>query len=56
VPDTSQVILEDAFYNIYEELETIGEGAAAVVKKCRHIEEDKIYAVKVMRNRDVEKE
>lgn len=46
----------EAFSRKYEELENIGEGAAAVVKKCRHIEENKIYAAKVMRNRDVEKE
>ena len=26
------------------------------MKKCRHIEENKIYAVTVMRNRDIEKE
>ena len=46
----------DGFGARYEELETLGEGAAAVVKKCRNIEEDKVYAVKIMRNRDIEKE
>ena len=56
VPDSIHVISEDAFYGKYEELETLGEGGAAVVKKCRHLEEDKLYAAKIMRNRDIEKE
>ena len=48
--------MEDDYAAKYEEIEQIGEGAAAVVKKCRHKEEDKYYAAKVMRNRDLEKE
>ena len=39
----------------YEDLELIGEGAAAVVRKCRYRQEDKLYATKVMWNRDLEK-
>jgi serine/threonine protein kinase len=47
---------EDDYQSKYEEIEQIGEGAAAVVKKCRHKEENTVYATKVMRNRDLEKE
>ena len=47
---------EDEYVVKYEDLELIGEGAAAVVRKCRHRQEDKFYATKVMRNRDLEKE
>lgn len=48
--------IEDDYLNKYEEIEQIGEGAAAVVKKCRHKEDGQFYATKVMRNRDLEKE
>lgn len=48
--------MEDDYASKYEEIEQIGEGAAAVVKKCRHKEENQFYATKVMRNRDLEKE
>ena len=34
----------------------IGEGASAVVKKCKSKVDGKVYAVKIMRNRDKEKE
>lgn len=47
---------EDEYVVKYEDLELLGEGAAAVVRKCRHREENKLYATKVMRNRDLEKE
>lgn len=46
----------DAFHRKYEELETLGEGGAAVVKKCRHKQSGKEFACKVMRNYDTEKE
>ncbi len=37
-------------------MEQIGEGGAAVVKKCKNKETEKIYACKIMRNYDDEKE
>jgi serine/threonine protein kinase len=37
-------------------MEQIGEGGAAVVKKCRNKVTDTIYACKIMRNYDEEKE
>jgi len=46
----------DPFHSKYEEQETLGEGGAAVVKKCRHRDTGKEYAVKMMRNYDAEKE
>ncbi len=48
--------MEDEYVRQYEDIETIGEGGAAVVKRSRHKEEDKIYATKVMRKYDLEKE
>lgn len=46
----------DEFTRKYEELETLGEGGAAVVKKCRHRETQVLYASKQMRRYDEEKE
>ena len=48
--------MADEYVRQYEDIETIGEGGAAVVKRSRHKEEDKIYATKVMRKYDLEKE
>lgn len=36
-------------------MEILGEGASAVVKKCRSLKDQKLYAAKIMRNRDYEK-
>ena len=46
----------DEFNEKYEEIENIGEGGAAVVKKVEHRASKIIYACKVMRKYDVEKE
>lgn len=46
----------DYFKRKYEELETLGEGGAAVVKKCMLKETNKLFAAKIMRNYDHEKE
>lgn len=47
----------DPFHKKYIEKETLGEGGAASVKKCvLRIDNSKEYAVKIMRNYDVEKE
>ena len=37
-------------------METLGEGGAAVVKKCKHKLLNTEYACKIMRNYDIEKE
>lgn len=47
---------QDQFYEKYEELEELGNGGAAVVKKCQNRLNSKIYACKIMHNRDEEKE
>lgn len=44
------------FNQKYEELEHIGEGSSAFVKKCIEKATGKIYACKIMGNRDLEKE
>jgi serine/threonine protein kinase len=44
------------FARKYSELEQIGEGGAAVVKKCKNKVTEKVYACKIMRNYDEEKE
>lgn len=46
----------DEFYRKYEELETLGEGGAAVVKECQDRKTKVFYAVKQMRRYDEEKE
>ena len=46
----------DEFHRNYEEMEILGEGGAAVVKKCRHKQTNKLFACKIMRNYDIEKE
>lgn len=46
----------DEFTKKYEALETLGEGGAAIVKKCRQKATDKFFAAKIMRNYDQEKE
>jgi len=46
----------DTFLEKYEELEQIGEGGAAVVKKVKHRESGVEFAAKVMRKYDSEKE
>jgi hypothetical protein len=35
-------------------LSILGEGAHAVVKRCRNLKDDKEYAVKIIRNGDEE--
>jgi len=44
------------FNQKYEELEYIGEGSSAFVKKCKEKVTGKIFASKTMGNRDIEKE
>jgi serine/threonine protein kinase len=44
------------FNQKYEELEHIGEGSSAFVKKCKDKMTGNIYACKTMGNRDIEKE
>lgn len=44
------------FNQKYDELEFIGEGSSAFVKKCMEKSSGKIFACKVMGNRDLEKE
>ena len=46
----------DPFHRKYIELEQLGEGGAAVVKKCRNKNSSVEYACKIMRNYDSEKE
>ena len=46
----------DCFHRKYEENEILGEGGAAVVKKCMEKDTNKLFAVKIMRNYDHEKE
>ena len=46
----------DEFHRKYDELEILGEGGAAVVKKCMQKATNKVFAVKIMRNYDQEKE
>jgi hypothetical protein len=65
-PDQVQKVLEeqeeeapisiDEFHRKYDELEILGEGGAAVVKKCMQKESNKLFAVKIMRNYDIEKQ
>lgn len=50
------VSYKNAFERIYEELEYLGEGGAATVKKCRHKQSGQVYACKIMRNWNVEKQ
>ena len=46
----------DEFHRKYEEMETLGEGGAAVVKKCKNRKSGILFAVKQMRRYDEEKE
>ena len=46
---------DDEFTNKYEELEKLGEGGAATVYKIKCRETKKLYAAKVMGNRDADK-
>mmetsp|Transcript_42005 Transcript_42005/g.64323 ORF Transcript_42005/g.64323 Transcript_42005/m.64323 type:complete len:206 (+) Transcript_42005:676-1293(+) len=46
----------DEFAEKYNELENIGEGGAAVVKRIENIASKEIFACKVMRKYDIEKE
>ena len=47
---------EDEFKEAYEELEKLGEGGASVVHKVRCRETGQLFAAKMMRRRDEEKE
>ena len=47
---------ESDFELKYTELEILGEGGAAVVKKCQRKKDGQIFAAKVMRRYDAEKE
>jgi hypothetical protein len=47
---------DNEFEEKYSEQETLGEGGAAVVKKCVNKSTGKIFAAKVMRKYDIEKE
>ena len=47
---------EDEFREAYEELEKLGEGGASIVHKVRCRKTDKLFAAKMMRKRDEEKE
>ena len=51
-----KVFENDAFHRKYDELEILGEGGAAVVKKCMNKATGKYFACKKMRNYDIEKE
>ncbi len=44
------------FLQKYTELEILGEGGSAVVRKCQRKSDEKFYAVKTMRKYDIEKE
>ena len=55
-PNLEEQIISDEFHRKYEKLEFLGEGGAAVVNKCRHKQSNLLYAAKIMRNYDVEKQ
>ena len=46
----------DEFFEDYEELEKLGEGGASIVHKVRCKKTNKLFAAKMMRRRDEEKE
>lgn len=46
----------DEFFEAYEELEKLGEGGASIVHKVRCKKTNKLFAAKMMRRRDEEKE
>ena len=49
-------VMDDDFHDAYEELEKLGEGGASVVHKVRCKQTNQLFAAKMMRRRDEEKE
>lgn len=48
---------DNLYQTNYEEMSEIGQGASAIVKKCAlRSDKSKVFAAKIMRNRDEEKE
>lgn len=48
--------IHDEFFEAYEELEKLGEGGASIVHKVRCKKTNQLFAAKMMRRRDEEKE
>lgn len=55
-PSIFKLDMENDFESRYSELKILGEGGAAVVKRCQRKADDKFFAAKVMRKYDAEKE